>query len=104
LGGCRRFEIARQSDFLNIPRRETMAKPSVILYTRKGCHLCDDAQAILQAHGLAIQEIDVDADTQLKQRFDTCVPVVEIDGKIRFRGRIDERLLRRLLAGSGPSK
>ena len=31
----------------------------------------------------------------------TCVPVVAIDGKIRFRGRVDAVLLRRLIAGAG---
>ncbi len=77
-----------------------MPQPSVILYTRQGCHLCDDAKAILCAHGLAVAEVDIDADEHLRQQFDTCVPVVEIDGKIRFRGRVDAVLLRRLLAGS----
>jgi glutaredoxin len=76
-----------------------MPQPSVILYTREGCHLCDDAKALLCAHGLKVEEVDIDADEQLKRQFDTCVPVVEIDGKIRFRGRVNEVLLRRLLAG-----
>ena len=67
------------------------------LYTRRGCHLCDDAKNLLLAHGLPVEEIDIDADPELRSRFNECVPVVEIDGKIRFRGRIDERLLRRLL-------
>jgi glutaredoxin len=69
-----------------------------ILYTRRGCHLCDDARELLERHGLAPREVDIDADPQLSARYDTCVPVVEIDGRERFRGRIDERLLRRLLA------
>ncbi len=69
----------------------------VTLYTRTGCHLCDDAHAILEAHGLSPQQVDVDADEELRQRFNECVPVVEIDGKIRFRGRVDPMLLRRLL-------
>jgi len=41
--------------------------------------------------------VDVDASPELRDRFDTCVPVVEIDGKIRFRGHVDRVLLRRLL-------
>ena len=81
-----------------------MSKPFVILYTRQGCHLCDDAKALLQSHGLTVEEIDVAADAELRQRFDTCVPVVAIDGKVRFRGRIDEMLLRRILAGSSESR
>ena len=71
--------------------------PRVVLYSRPGCHLCDEAAAILSRHGLTFDVVDVDGDPQLKQRYDTCVPVVEIDGKERFRGRVDELLLRRLL-------
>ena len=80
---------------INVPERQ------VVLYTRQGCHLCDDAKAILLRHGLSPHEVDIDADTDraadLKNRYNECVPVVEIDGQIRFRGRIDERLLKRLL-------
>jgi glutaredoxin len=69
----------------------------VILYTRTGCHLCDDALAMLINHGLDPTIVDIDADPELRDRFDTCVPVVEIDGKVRFRGKVDPLLLRRLL-------
>lgn len=69
-----------------------------LLYTRQGCHLCDDAKGLLQRHHLAVREIDVDQDPELRARYNECVPVVWIDGKERFRGRISEVLLRRLLA------
>ncbi len=72
--------------------------PSVVLYTRRGCHLCDDAAALLARHGLAFDSVDVDQDAELRARYDECVPVVVIDGRERFRGRIDELLLRRLLS------
>lgn len=75
-----------------------MRPTEVILYTRAGCHLCEDALALLQRHGLSPQTVDIDADPQLRQRYNVCVPVVVIDGRERFRGRVDERLLRRLLA------
>jgi glutaredoxin len=71
----------------------------VILYTRAGCHLCDDALATLTNHGLDPAIVDIDADLALRDRFGTCVPVVEIDGKVRFRGKVDPVLLRRLLHG-----
>lgn len=69
----------------------------VVLYTRAGCHLCDDAAHLLAQFGVTPRFVDIDEDDALKQQFDTCVPVVEIDGQIRFRGRIDPVLLRRLL-------
>lgn len=69
----------------------------VVIYTRNGCHLCEEAEALLIAQGIAPLLIDVDADEVLRERFNECVPVVEIDGKIRFRGRVDPVLLKRLL-------
>lgn len=72
----------------------------VILYTRVGCHLCDDAAQLLRDHGLRPQLVDVDADSALRERYNECVPVVAIDGKERFRGRVDAVLLRRLLAAA----
>jgi glutaredoxin len=74
------------------------AAPDVTLYTRHGCHLCDEARRILEDHQLTMKLVDIDTDPVLGERFDSCVPVVEIDGRIRFRGRIDPMLLRRILA------
>ena len=59
---------------------------NVVLYTRRGCHLCDEALQTLQQHGLEPICIDIDDDPTLRNKFDACVPVVEIDGRVRFRG------------------
>ena len=75
-----------------------MGTSGVILYTRSGCHLCDDARQLLESYGLTPELVDIDADADLVDRYDTCVPVVVIDGKERFRGQVNEVLLRRLLA------
>jgi len=72
-----------------------------VLYTRRGCHLCDVAQQLLADHGLKPELIDIDADKSLREKFDTCVPVVEINGRIRFRGRVDPVFLRRVLQHRG---
>ena len=82
----------------NTSQTPSQGPSHVVLYTRAGCHLCDDAKELLEAHRIAPECIDIDADPALRERFDTCVPVVEFDGKIRFRGRVDPVLLRRLLA------
>jgi glutaredoxin len=74
-----------------------MSPHQVILYTRAGCHLCDDARELLERYGLTPELIDIDADPALLERYTTCVPVVVIDGKERFRGKVNEVLLRRLL-------
>ena len=86
-----------------MPKSELLASATqsmleTTLYTRPGCHLCDKAREVLRRHGLDPREVDIDADGQLRAQYDTCVPVVWIGGKERFRGRVDEVLLRRLLA------
>jgi glutaredoxin len=69
----------------------------VVLYTRAGCHLCDEALSVLKRHGLSPRLIDIDSDPDLRARYNECVPVIEVDGKERFRGRVNEMLLSRLL-------
>jgi glutaredoxin len=71
--------------------------PKAVLYTRKRCHLCDDAEQLLLQHGLVPELVDIDGNEELKSRFGMSVPVVEIDGRVRFRGRVNAVLLRRIL-------
>jgi glutaredoxin len=69
----------------------------VILYSRQGCHLCEEAKQLLERYGLEPLLIDIDAHPELAERYNECVPVVVIDGRERFRGRVNEVLLRRVL-------
>ncbi len=69
----------------------------VVLYIREGCHLCGEALAVLHRHGLKPRIVDIDSDAELTTRYDLCVPVVWVDGRERFRGRVNEVLLRRIL-------
>jgi glutaredoxin len=78
-------------------QRDSDPAPRVVLYTRRECCLCDDARRVLEAHALTPECVDVDADPRLREQFGDWVPVVEIDGRIRFRGRVEPVLLRRLL-------
>ena len=68
-----------------------------IIYTRNDCPLCDDAKATLEQYGVTTELVDIDQNSALQQQYTDCVPVVVIDGKERFRGRINEVLLRRLM-------
>jgi glutaredoxin len=79
--------------------RRSAPQHDVVLYTRVGCHLCDDAKAMLQRYlpHCPIVEVDIDTDPELRKQYDIEVPVVQIDGQVRFRGRINEVLLRRLI-------
>jgi len=71
--------------------------PEFVVYTRAGCHLCDEAVALLRRHGASPQTVDIDKHAELQELYDHCVPVVTVDGKVRFRGRVNELLLKRLL-------
>lgn len=74
-----------------------MPDHDVIVYTRPGCHLCDDACEVLERYGLAPRMVNIDTDPALIASYGLSIPVVVIDGHERFRGRVDEVLLRRLL-------
>ena len=66
----------------------------VTLYTRRDCHLCDDAKASIRAatslHRLAItlHEVDVDTDADLRARYSNDVPVIVVNGVEAFRHRV----------------
>ena len=77
--------------------RTRHARREVVVYSRSGCHLCDEACELLRQHGLRPKTIDIDADAALRERFTHCVPVVFLDGHERFRGRVNPVLLQRLL-------
>jgi glutaredoxin len=73
----------------------------VVVYSRKGCHLCEivkETLAKLQRRGgFEWREVDVDADDELRRQFTDEVPVVFIDGRKAFKYHMDEReFLRRL--------
>jgi glutaredoxin len=69
--------------------------------------LCDKAQEFLKRqqrlHGFTFAEIDIDRDAELRERHDRWVPVIEVNGRVRFRGGINPFLWNRLLAALGRS-
>ena len=77
----------------------------VVIYSRANCPLCDEAADVLADYAHWLPQgvaVNIDGDPELLQKYDTLVPVVACDGKVRFRGRVDERLLRRLIEGTAP--
>ena len=74
-----------------------MSSFSATLYSRANCPLCDEAYEILDRYGFSIETIDISQDSELLDKYEMCIPVVEIDGKVRFRGKINEILLRRII-------
>ena len=70
------------------------------VYTREQCGCCHKALDLLKDYQrrlrFSIEEIDIDGDPVLRERFNTEVPVVEVDGKVRFKGVVNPILLERL--------
>ena len=59
----------------------------VTLYSRPGCHLCDEArEAIAALQGelppFELREVNIDEDDQLHARYLELIPVVEVDGQL----------------------
>jgi glutaredoxin len=73
----------------------------VVLVTRQGCHLCDEALSLLHDLGLHPELADVDADDGLHRLYDFRVPVVVVDGAVIAEGKINRGLLETALKRSG---
>jgi glutaredoxin len=74
----------------------------VVLYSRKGCHLCEIVKESLaklsRQTPFTWQEVDVDSNDALRRQFTDEVPVVFINGKKAFKYRMDEQDFLRKLA------
>ena len=75
---------------------------TVTIYTREGCGCCHKAIDLITRyrarHGFRVEEVDVDSDPGLVDQYGGDVPVVAVDGKVRFRGVVNPVLLERLVA------
>ncbi len=71
------------------------------LYTRPGCHLCEDAAGLLrrlQAETpFELREVNVDQDPALRERYGEQIPVIESQGRVIARAPIVERRLREVV-------
>ena len=72
---------------------------SVYLYSRPGCHLCDRARDVLEAAGIAFEEVDITTDPALEAEYGVLIPVVEQEGRQLFEAGMDPRELPALLNG-----
>jgi glutaredoxin len=65
----------------------------VTLYTRAGCHLCDQAKLVLdQARRrveFAYEELDIDGDPELRRLYNDEVPVIAIGGVKAFKYKVE---------------
>jgi glutaredoxin len=74
---------------------------TLTIYSRPGCHLCDEMKALVapvaSALSIAVEDIDISADPELEARYGLEIPVLAVDGKKVAKYRIDEATLRRIL-------
>ena len=70
-----------------------MSKAHVIVYSRPGCHLCDEAKTAIQNAGCSesftLEEINIESDDELLKKYKYDIPVVTIDGEEAFKHRVD---------------
>lgn len=73
----------------------------VTLYTRPGCHLCEEAKAaiapLLGEFGAHLREVNIDQDVVLKERYGWDIPVIFIGQRKAAKHRVDLAQFRRQL-------
>jgi hypothetical protein len=71
------------------------------LYSRPGCHLCDEMKAVVDRVArwapVTIDIIDISNDRQLESRYGLEIPVLLVDGRKAAKYRVTEDELRRIL-------
>ena len=78
---------------------------TVTLYTRPGCHLCDEARAKLEQLraevGFELEEVDIETDDALHAAYLERIPVICLDGEHVSDYFVDERTLTARLNSDG---
>jgi glutaredoxin len=78
-----------------------MAPIGLTLYSRPGCHLCDEmkeiAYPVAKELGCAVTVVDISVDPELEARYATEIPVLLVNGRKAFKYRLTERELRKRL-------
>jgi len=73
----------------------------VRLYSKPGCHLCDDARAVIERVcaevGTGFDEVDITGDAELVRSYGEQIPVTFVDGAQHDFWRVDEARLRSAL-------
>ena len=69
-----------------------MSTPHVIIYSRPGCHLCDEAKEAILSAGcrdhFTLEEVNIESDDELLRKYKYDIPVIVIDGVESFIHRV----------------
>jgi thiol-disulfide isomerase/thioredoxin len=76
---------------------------ALTLYTRPGCHLCEEMKIVIErvaaSTPLILEEVDISANPELESRYGLEIPVLLVDGQKAAKYRVGEDDLRRILTG-----
>ena len=72
----------------------------IVVFSRPGCHLCDDARRALDSAGIGYDEVDISRDPALQAEYGYVIPVVEVRGQSVFEAGMDPRRLPGLVRGA----
>jgi hypothetical protein len=77
----------------------------VIIYGRPGCHLCEDALAVIEQVRervpFELEQRDIESDDEWFKRYLERIPVVELEGREVFELFVDAQRLEQMLTGPG---
>jgi len=78
-----------------------LSKAHVIVYSRPGCHLCDEAKEAIKLadcdEAFELEEINIQTSRELLLLYQFDIPIIMIDGKEAFRHRVDTKKFRELM-------
>ncbi len=76
---------------------------ALTIYSRPGCHLCEDMKAVVAAVSravpLTLEEVDISRDAALEARYGLEIPVLQCEGRLVAKYRVTEDALARILRG-----
>ncbi len=82
-----------------------MGKTRVTIYSRPGCHLCDEAKDAMRSAGcndlFTLEEVNIESDEELLNKYKYDIPVIAIDGVEAFMHRVDPKEFKQRIGGQG---
>jgi glutaredoxin len=79
-----------------------MTKAQVIIYSRPGCHLCEEAKAVMASalcdEYYTLHEVNIESDSNLLERYRNDIPVITINGVEVFKHRLTAAEFRKKVA------
>ena len=78
-----------------------MSKVTVVIYSRPGCHLCEEAKREIMSAKcdslITLEEINIESDETLLQKYRNDIPVITINGVEAFRHRLTAKEFSRFI-------